>query len=392
MAGADSSLMKLAFEEEVTFGTAPATQPTDIRWTGESLKQDTSTTESQEIRDDRQIPDVVRTGINAAGDINFEFSYGAHDEMLQAALLSAVWTTAIVDVASGSITVPTTQDMFVGADGEYDNYTAGEWVLVAGFTNAANNGLFKIADITSSAPGTSDNDQLEVYATLAAETGSGIDITQGATIKAGTTLRTFTIEKEFTDLTNKYERCLGMAINAASMNVTADAIITGTFSFLGKSVASSATPIYGSAYTAAATNDVMNAIDHVSAIMENNADYDVTSFSWSLTNNLRARLQVGTLGAVSLGKGTIGLSGTVQAYFEDETVIDKYLNFTASSLALTFNDTDGNKYVIDFPRVKYTDGARVAGGQNQDILADMSFTAYRNSTEDCTMRIVRFPA
>lgn len=118
----------------------------------------------------------------------------------------------------------------------------------------------------------------------------------------------------------------------------------------------------------------------------------MTSLSWSITNNLRARLQVGTLGAISLGKGTIGASGTLQAYFEDETVIDKYLNFTASSLALTYNDADSNKYVVEFPQVKYTDGARVAGGQNQDIIADMSFTAYRDATEGCTMRMVRFPA
>lgn len=391
---ADASSMSLAYEEETDFGVTPEVTADEIRFSSESLKQETSTTESQEIRSDRQIPDVVRTGINAAGDINGEFSYGAYDYFFEKGFLSDdPWSTPVTDIAADTgISVPTSADHFLGIDGSFTNYSAGEWVLVAGFTEAANNGLFKIESIDSTSPGTVDDDQLHVYATLVLEAaGDTVSITEGSTIKNGTLLKWMTIEKTFTDLSSKFERCLGMAINGITQNVTSDGIITMVFSFIGKSVESAATAVH-TPVTAAAANDVMNAIDHVSAIFEGNAEYDVTTFSWTLTNNLRSRLQVATLGAISLGKGTIGLSGTIQAYFEDETVIDKYLNFTASSLALNYNDSGGNKYVVEFPRVKYTDGARVAGGQNQDIIADMAFTAYRHPTEDCTMRMVRFPA
>lgn len=391
---ADASLMSLAYEEETTFGVAPETSADEIRYTSESLKQETSTTASQEIRADRQIPDVVRTGINAAGDINGEFSYGAYDYFFEKGFMAdATWSTPVTDVSADTgISVPTAADHFLGGDDDFINYSAGEWILVSGFTNAANNGLFKIESIEHSSSPTVENDQLHVYATLVAESaGPSVSITQGATIKNGVLLKTMVIEKTFSDLTNKFERCLGMAINSISMNVTSDGIITNTFSFIGKSVESETSAMY-TPVTAAASNEVMNAIDHVSAVFEANAEYDITTFTWTLTNNLGARLQVGTLGAISLRKGTIGLTGTVQAYFENETVIDKYLNFTSSSLALNFNDADSNKYVLEFPRVKYTDGARVAGGQNQDILADMTFTAYRHPTEDCTIRMVRFPA
>lgn len=72
--------------------------------------------------------------------------------------------------------------------------------------------------------------------------------------------------------------------------------------------------------------------------------------------------------------------------------MDKYLAFTSSSVALRFQDTAGNVMVFDMPKIKYTSGKRVAGGINQDVLAEMGFTAFRDPTEGITFRIVRFPA
>ena len=54
-------------------------------------------------------------------------------------------------------------------------------------------------------------------------------------------------------------------------------------------------------------------------------------------------------------------------------------------------DDASNAYVFEFPRVKFTSGQRNAGGTEQDVFADLQFTAYRETTEDVTIRIVRFP-
>ena len=134
----------------------------------------------------------------------------------------------------------------------------------------------------------------------------------------------------------------------------------------------------------------MNVVDDLYSILEGASSTDMTSLSLQLQNNLRQQKIVGEVGPDSLAQGTIGLAGTVQAYFESASLMDKYLNFTASSLAVVAEDAAGNAYVIDLPQVKYTSGQRVAGGQNQDIIADMAFSAYRESTEDVTIRIARF--
>ena len=128
----------------------------------------------------------------------------------------ATWSTAVTDVSGDTtVTIPSAADHFLGVHNTFQNYDAGEWILSSGWADAENNGLFKIESIGSTGAPTTEYDQLFVYATLTAAGNPGtpgIDITQGSSITNGVLLKTMVIEKEFTDLTNKYERCLGMAI------------------------------------------------------------------------------------------------------------------------------------------------------------------------------------
>lgn len=83
---ADSSRAQLYFLEETVWGTTPAAALKALRFTGESLKPETDGTTSSEIRSDRQVTDWIRTGERAAGDVNFELSYGTFDNLLEGAL------------------------------------------------------------------------------------------------------------------------------------------------------------------------------------------------------------------------------------------------------------------------------------------------------------------
>src|SRR6185369_3011806 len=70
----DSNRIRLSYALETTYATPPTGTYTDLRITGESLKADTNTVSSQELRSDRNIPDNVRVGFGATGDVNFELS------------------------------------------------------------------------------------------------------------------------------------------------------------------------------------------------------------------------------------------------------------------------------------------------------------------------------
>lgn len=386
---ADANRVLVSYVEEAAFGVTPGGPPTlqDVRYTSESLGQDTDTVSSQEIRSDRQVPDVVRTNVGASGDVAVELSYGVYDNWLYRALMADADFDAEVVIAAAdtAVSADTSDDSFNHATAWDATPTAGQWIEVRGFVNADNNGFFKIVSATST--------KIVVEGNLTTEAaGPSVNIDRGGEVKNGTTFKSYSIEKHYQDLTTTFEVLRGMAINSLALNVTPDAILTGTFGFLGKDSISGSATVGDGSNTSAPTNDVMNAIDHVKYIAEAGAVYGSTGFDFTLNNNLRSRQQIGTLGAVSLGTGTIDITGTVQAYFDNSTVMDKYLNFTDTSLGIVVEDGAGNAYVFDFPRVKYTSGRRVAGGINTDIIADMAFTAYREPTENVTLRVVRFPA
>lgn len=378
----DADRIRVSFAEETTFGVKPGGTYKDLRITGESLRQDTGTSTSAEIRDDRQTPDVIRTDVDAVGDINFELSHGTFDDFFAAVLQSSGFSSPVVFGPATTVDAAAGDNSF-NDSGSGFAFAADQWIEVSGFVATANNGFFKIVSQTSAKIVVSGG-------TLSTEAaGASVTLTQGAQIVNGVDQKSFSIEKEYTDLSSVFELLVGLTIDQFNLSVTSDAIITGSFAFMGKS-ASSETATDSSSKTAAPTTEVMNAIDNVVAVLEGLANFNVTAFSIGLTNNLRTRQQVATLGAISIGAGKVEISGTLQAYFETSAILDKYLNFDNSSLVLILKDDAGNAYVIDFPAVKYTSGQRVAGGQNSDIIADLAWTAFRDAAEDVTIRIARF--
>lgn len=389
---ADADRVGLAYVEESTYGEVPSGPPTliDLRFTGETFGQNTTTVQSTEIRSDRQVVDLERTNVQASGDLNFELSYNAYDDFLNAALLSSAWSSVVTETDVDH-SMANSDNSINRAAGSYitDGFLVNQWIRVSGFTgNLSNNTYFKIVSVAALKMVLSGSVVEDDTA------GESVTIKMGPQIVNGTTLKSFSIERTYTDLTNIFALLTGMSIDTMSLNVTADQLITGSFGFIGQDEASAAATAGDGSNTAAPSGGVLNGVDGVKAIMEGQAAYPSTNLSFSIGNNLRSRLQIGTLGAISLGTGKINVTGAIQAYFNTVAVMDKYLNMTETSLAVVVEDIDapGDAYVFDFPRIKYTDGKRVAGGENTDIIADMAFTAYRHATEAITVRIARFGA
>ena len=129
-----------------------------LRFTSEDLKIDTTTTVSEEIRDDRQYSDIIPTKIEASGSINTEMSYESYDDFMAAAICNN-WgdekefdasssPTAKVSVTNTTVSNVTTTKVATIGDGNYFHHLhsliVGEAVTFTGFTTAANNNNGKI--------------------------------------------------------------------------------------------------------------------------------------------------------------------------------------------------------------------------------------------------------
>ena len=381
----DTSRVQLAYVAESSFGAVKSgVNLQKLRYDSESLRQTSSTVRSNEIRSDRRVPSIRRSRVETAGSINGELSYGTFDDFLMAALQASAWQAPVTVGPKTTLAAVATGNKITDSGNGLGTLTANQWIYVTGFTTAANNGFFKIV---SKAAG----EIVVSGGTLSDEVaGDTVTIVQGGYLTVGTTLTSYNIEKTFADLSSELSLLVGQAPSGMTLTVPQDGVVTVSFDFIGVSE-DSITASNGSGYTNATTTGVFTARDVVN-LLENQAAMGITGLSFKLANNLRTRLQCGSTGVTSLGSGTIDLSGSLTAYYTSKTIYDKFLDETASAVALALRDPDGNGYVFEMPQIKLTSGQRVAGGANGDVMAEMGFDAYMDPSESVMIRIARFPA
>jgi len=383
----DADRVRLAYAEEDSYGVLSATTGQELRFTSESLRQDTTVVTSKEIRDDRQITDVIRTSIRAMGDLGFELSYGTLDDFFQAALFASAWSS-VVDVAAESTSVGNGDGIYTAAAGTpFSSMAANQWVKITGASNAANNGYFKITAVGGSGASITTTNSSSVT-----EGPVALTYKMGPQIVNGTTFNHYTLERGYSDIASTYALFSGMTVDTLSLEIPSDNIITGSLGFAGKDEDSTTSTVFSTAITDANTNEVMNSIDNVAEALENAASISITQLNFALANGLRGKPQIANLGPVGYGAGKCNVTGVLQQYFATATLMDKYLDQTESSLSVRVTDDAGNAYILDWPRIKYGTGQRVAGGEETDIIADLTWRAYRHATEGITMRIARFAA
>lgn len=385
----NSSEVQLFYLPEVSFGQTPAAALTEFRFTGESLGQNTQSTNSQEIRSDRQVPGVARTLVSSSGDVNVELSFAAHDALLEGGFFSDFTTAVNVSVLS-DIVASNTNSQFTSTTTDFtaQNMSVGQFIKVGGFAanSGENNGFYQITAIAANA--------LTVTPAPASdEAAGGLTVTMiGQMLRNGTTRKSFTLEKQFTDIT-EFVSFTGMRVGEVSFNITPGSIITGAFSFDGLNTTAAGATVGTGGPTSAPTNDVLNAVDNVSEIREGGAlsTLDITEISFTLNNALRSLPAVGSVNAVGIEPGTIDVTGTFSAYFTSRALYEKYLNFTTTSLSFLTSDGAGNAYLWSFPSVKLTTSEVAAGGIDQDVVVNANFSAFRNAAFDYTIQVDKFP-
>lgn len=119
----DSSQTRLAYIEEVTYGTTPATPGfQEARFTGESLNANRETVTSNEIRADRNVTDVIQTGQNAGGNVDIELSYGSFDDFL-ASLMFSDWSSDVLKNGTTQKSFTLEKTFEAGATDQFHRFT-----------------------------------------------------------------------------------------------------------------------------------------------------------------------------------------------------------------------------------------------------------------------------
>lgn len=406
----DSSSVQLFYKEESTWGEIPANvgspqtpKLNEFRFTNDSLTQTTEVSVSEEIRSDRQVSDIIRTAVSAAGEVGIELSYGSHDDLLAGALYDD-WSTAIVEAtvsASFTATSPGPGTLALLASPLPSpnwllNVVVGQWLHLANSAVSPTNDGFYRVNFVDATTGVIRFDQAP---TTAEPTGTFIIV--GSVIKNSVTRKSFTLEKQFSDVvvttdspnSGAFQYFTGMRVGNVSLTIAPGAIINGSISFEGKQAFSVGATIGDGSPLEVSTADVLNAVDNITDILINGVEDPNCSFTnveFTVENNLRAQPCIGSLANGGIGLGRTNVTGTIEAYLLDRTFFDRYLNF--DTVSLSFRATlGGASYIFDFPAIKFISGTTETPGNDADVLVSVEFNAKRDPTSDFMIAINRFP-
>lgn len=256
----------------------------------------------------------------------------------------------------------------------------------------ASRGIFtltSVADDTigvSPAPDTINNTTVKV-------TVKGSMLRNGSTA-AQIVPHSFSLETGFEDAT-QYFVTNGQRVGTFSYDIASNAILKGSFGFQGRATSIGQVSVLGlSPYTVLGTTatSVANATVNVGSILLDNAALStaVQSIAIKGTNNLRNQMAVGYKFPAGIGSGRIEITGTVTAYFADQTLWTKFIDHDTVAINFPLTDLDSNHYEFTFPAVVFSTDTVNPAGRDQDIMETMEFMAKRDPATACTFQIDRF--
>ena len=373
---------EIRYVAETTWSQTPNNPTMKVfRDTDDSLVYNISSTQSNEISSDRQVSDLILLGGEASGAINWELSYGNGDDFIESALFSS-WSNDL-GISATDISASATDNSFNSTSTDFSSVEVGQWIKVDGFTNSENNGYFQVTSVST-------NKLIVTAGTLVDEAAGNTITINGSTIKNGTTMKSFTIERVHSDV-SQYFQFLGMVVSGMSLRAAANSIVTGSFNFVGKSASRSGSSI-ASSVTPATTEDVMNAVSNVADIREGGtvlSDIFIQELTFNVANNIRGLSAIGYQGNADLSEGDFVVTGTINTYFSDGTLYDKFINNNETSIS--FRVTKGSHtYIFTWPKVKYSSSSINVPGRNQDVMQNLGWQAMKHPTYGFTMRIDRF--
>jgi Phage tail tube protein len=213
-------------------------------------------------------------------------------------------------------------------------------------------------------------------------------------LKIGTTLKSFSIEDSANDTasTDAFRLFTGMSVSKYSCSIKPNSMIQGTFSFMGKDMAvASATA--ATTLTPGSTNKPYDAysgtIKFADAGSALTANAQITGIDFTIDNSFNPTYVLGSATTPQLEYGMANVSGTITAYFEDLSLINRFINETETAFEVQVDSPDataGQTYL--FPRVKIN--AADTGVDNpQSRLITLPFIALWDTTEASSVKITR---
>ncbi len=235
---------------------------------------------------------------------------------------------------------------------------------------------------------------------FAADTGTGktIAVYTGDFLKNGTTIWAFDWENAQLDIASPaFEYFYDDMINGLTINWTGGKEITVAVDFIGNQADAITTTRYaGSTDLAAPIFGTMTATSNVGDLTEGGVTLMggvncMSAGSIKIANNIGREPVVGPLGSAAINVGEFMVSGNIDTYLADATIMAKGIANTLTSFTTFTGNNSGDKqgYRFDVPAIRITPDSSVSG-KNQARKVAGPYEAEPHPTLGYTMSIGRF--
>lgn len=207
-------------------------------------------------------------------------------------------------------------------------------------------------------------------------------------IKVGTTPKFLTLEDYATDI-DQARLFTGCAVSTMGISMAPNQMVTATFGMVGKDMSISATE---KTVAAAGVGEPFDAysgdlkVANVDGIGGASALSIVTSVDFTVTNSFAPTFVVGDDSAPALEFGRAEIEGTITAYFEDLSLVNRFLNETESAIEVSVADPSANTMTFLFPRVKFNAADIPVDGPTSRVVS-LPFVALYDDTELTNLKI-----
>ena len=382
--GVRTQLLRIA---ESTWGTTPGTpNMTKTRYTTADLGANVDFIESKEIRSDRLTSDLRQGVLSGKGSIDAELISGAYDDLL-AAMMGSAWQSNAIAMTAANVAVDGTLLTFTRATGSFltDGFLAGQLITTTGFTNGGNNGMFVITAVTATVITCANAVGLVTEASTAGRT----IVNTNNVLKIGTLIPSFTMEQGYLDIA-AYEVMTGVVVDKFSLSAKASQIVTAKFDLLAKAYTTGVSTIATGGTTNAPTYSPMDTFS--GSIKEGGSTIaTITAIELQLDNSSEVAKTVASKNLSDLRFGRSKITGKISAYFQDFSLITKFINETVSSLDFTLAGIPNNKTLeFTLPRIKYTGQSNPVNKETL-LMQDLNFTALVDPLTLTNLLLTRVP-
>ena len=220
-----------------------------------------------------------------------------------------------------------------------------------------------------------------------------VNVGSNDTLIVGTAPKYFSIEDYSADI-DQARLFTGQTVSTMGISIAPNQMVTTTFGMVGKGMSISGTQFTHE--TASSVNSPFDAYSGDLKIGNNVAGLAssaiITAIDFNVSNSFAPTFVVGSDETPALEVGRAEVTGSFSAYFEDATLINRFLNETESAIEVSVTDgaSPVNSYAFTFPRVKINSADVGVDGPTSRVI-NLSFTALYDTTANTNLKIVRTP-